>query len=88
MPIPTLQRGVEAALPVIEEGYRVLVHCRAGVHRSVAMATCILIAHGYTADDAMALVVEQRPVADPYAPHIQSRIRKFEQSWQRRHGIS
>ena len=61
---------------------------QSGVHRSVAMATCILIAHGYTADEAMTLVVEQRPVADPYAPYIQSRIRKFEQSWQRRHGTS
>ena len=62
---------------------------QSGVHRSVAMVTCILIAHGYTADDAMALVVEQRPVADPYAPYIQSaQFRKFEQSWQRRHGTS
>ena len=74
--------------PVIEHGESVLIHCKAGVHRSVAMATCILIAHGYTADEAMTLVVEQRPVADPYAPYIQSRIRKFEQSWQRRQGTS
>ena len=51
----------------------------------MALVTCILIAHGYTADEAMAFVVEQRAVADPYAPHIQSRIRKFERDWQRRH---
>ena len=88
IPIFMLRRGVRAALPVIEHGESVLIHCKAGVHRSVAMATCILIAHGYTADEAMTLVVEQRPVADPYAPYIQSRIRKFEQSWQRRHGTS
>ena len=56
MPISTLQRGVEAALPVIHDGYRVLVHCRAGVHRSVAMACCVLIGMGHSAEEAMQLV--------------------------------
>ena len=79
MPIPTLQRGVEAALPVIQEGYRVLVHCRAGVHRSVAMACCVLIGMGQTADQAMQLVEQKRAVADPHAWYIERRIYKFEQ---------
>ena len=86
MPIGSLRRGVEAALPVIEEGGGVLAHCRAGVHRSVAMASCVLIGMGYTADDAMHLVSEQREVADPFAGYIQSRIRKFEADWHRHHG--
>jgi protein-tyrosine phosphatase len=81
MPIPTLQRGVEAALPVIREGYRVLVHCRAGVHRSVAMACCVLIGMGQSADDAMQLVKQRRAVADPHAWYIERRIYKFEQVW-------
>ena len=83
MPMPTqsLMRGVEAALPVITDGQRVLVHCRAGVHRSVAMACCVLIGKGYPADEAMRLVKEKRPVADPYARHIQPRIYLFEQQW-------
>ena len=84
MPIATLERGVHAALPVIAEGYRVLVHCRAGVHRSVAMACCVLIGAGQTADEAMELVLQKRSVADPYAAHIQRRIRKFEQHWRSR----
>ena len=84
IPIVILRRGVKAALPVIDHGEAVLIHCKAGVHRSVAMASCILIAHGYDADEAMKLVVERRPVADPYAPHIQSRIRAFELDWRRR----
>ncbi len=50
------------------------------------MATCILIAQGYTADDAMKLIIEQRPVADPHAPHIESRIRAFEKDWSRSQG--
>jgi hypothetical protein len=84
MPIPTLQRGVEAALPVIEEGYRVLVHCRAGVHRSVAMACCVMVGMGQTADEAMQLVGQKRAVADPHAWYIQRRIYKFEQFWRQR----
>ncbi len=84
MPIFMLRRGVKAALPVIERGDAVLIHCKSGVHRSVAMTSCILITLGYKADDAMQFVVQQRGVADPYAPHIQSRIRAFELDWQRR----
>lgn len=86
IPIATLQRGVEAALPVIQEGNCVLVHCRAGVHRSVAMACCVLIGMGYSADEAMQLVIQQRPVADPHAGYIERRIYLFEQLWQNKNG--
>jgi hypothetical protein len=81
MPIRSFNQGVEAALPVIKEGYRVLTHCRAGVHRSVAMACCVLIGMGMSADDAMQLVKQKRSVADPYIWYIQGRIRKFEKQW-------
>ncbi len=82
MPIKTLNKGVRAALPVIEEGGAVLVHCKAGVHRSVAQAACVLMGMGYSADDAMALIKEKRAVADPDVSYIQMRIRKFESQWQ------
>jgi protein-tyrosine phosphatase len=81
IPISTLQRGVDAALPVIRDGKAVLSHCRYGVHRSVAMACCVLIGNGMSADEAMHLVCTSRDVADPYAAYIQKRIRKFEQHW-------
>jgi hypothetical protein len=81
MPIGTLKRGVKAALPVIDDGYGVLVHCRAGVHRSVAMACCVLIGMGQTADQAIQLVKEKRTVADPDAWYIHRRIYQFEQHW-------
>lgn len=86
IPIGTLRRGVEAAVPVIENGRGVLAHCRAGVHRSVAMACCVLVGMGYSADEAMRLVKDRREVADPYKWYIQSRIRRFERDWRRRHG--
>ena len=85
IPLWILRRGVSAALPVIERGDAVLVHCKSGVHRSVAMASCILIAEGYSAKDAMRLIKEQRDEADPYAPYIRKRIEKFEPYWRKDH---
>jgi protein-tyrosine phosphatase len=84
MPIFFLRRGVEAALPVIQDGGSVMVHCKAGVHRSVAMACCVLIGMGYSANEAMDRVVEQRPVADPHIWYLEPRIYKFEQVWRAR----
>jgi protein-tyrosine phosphatase len=76
---------VEAALPVIDDGDAVLVHCLAGVHRSVAMACCVLIGMGYSAEEAMQLVESKREVADPRVWYIRARIEKFERSWRARH---
>ena len=81
IPISKLEKGVKAALPVIEAGNSVLVYCREGRHRSVAMAAAVLIGLGYSADQAMQLIKSQRAKADPYAWHIQRRIRKFEEVW-------
>jgi protein-tyrosine phosphatase len=81
IPLKKLVRGVEAALSKIEQGERVMVYCKQGVHRSVALACCILIAQGYTASEAMSLVKQRRPIADPYAPHIRRRIEAFEKYW-------
>ncbi len=81
IPIFVLKHGVNRALPIIEKGDGVLVYCREGRHRSVAMAACILIGTGYTADEAMNLICEKREVADPHAPYIEKQIRKFERWW-------
>ena len=83
LPIPlfVLRRGVSAAVLVLDAGGTVLAYCRAGRHRSVAIVSCILIARGMTADEAMAAVIARRPVADPHAPHIERRIRAFERDW-------
>lgn len=83
IPIRTLRRGVDAALPVIRDGGRVLVFCRGGRHRSVAMACSILIGTGYTSGKAMELVSSKREAADPWAWHIQRQIRKFGATWYR-----
>jgi len=81
IPIRKLIKGVETALPVIDAGDGILVYCREGRHRSVAMAAAVLIGLGHSADHAMKLIKSQRSKADPYAWHIQRRIRKFEAVW-------
>ncbi len=85
IPVKTLGRGVEVALPVIEDGQRVLVFCEAGRRRSAAMASCILVGQGYTAEEAMKLLKNKRSVADPYAWHIQRQIKRFEAFWLSKH---
>jgi hypothetical protein len=81
MPLSKLRRGVEAALPVIQRGGSVLCHCKSGVHRSVVMASCVLIGMGYSAEDAMATVKLGRAVADPDVAYIRRRIVEFELTW-------
>ena len=81
IPIRLLTQGVEAALPLIKEGKKVLVYCGRGRHRSVAMTACILIALGYSADEAKKIVKSQRSIADPNTFHIRRIIRIFEERW-------
>jgi protein-tyrosine phosphatase len=86
LPIPLflLKRGVRMALPIIQNGEKILVHCQAGKHRSVAMASCILISTGMTADQATSLIKDKRPIADPDIWYIKSRILKFESEYNQR----
>ena len=81
IPIKTLQRGAHAALETIRNGGKVLAHCAGGVHRGVTMGACILIAQGHAPHDAMNLIKERRPIADPFAFYIRPRILKFANQW-------
>ncbi len=87
IPIRALRKGVETALPVIQHGAAVLIHCRKGRHRSVAMAAAILIGTGHSAQDAMKLISERREAADPYMFYIRWRINLFEKWWHKTHKL-
>jgi hypothetical protein len=84
IPMPLLVRGVNAALALTEKGQRVFVHCVQGRHRSVIMAAAILVANGYTAQDAVARLKAGRRVADPDAWHVRRQISRFEDYWRDR----
>ncbi len=81
MPMAALKKGVEAGLEVMNHGGVVMTHCTRGRHRSVAMGSCLLIAQGRSPEEAMKLIIEQRPIADPYAWHIRRRIMLFAREW-------
>ena len=76
-----LRIGVEAALPVIRQGGRVLVYCRGGRRRSVTMAAAILIANGMNSEQAVETIRLARAAADPTRWYVHRRIRSFERYW-------
>ncbi len=79
-----LLQGVEAANRTIANGGRVLVYCQKGRHRSIIMAAAILIANGFSADEAIKLLRSRRQVADPQTWYIRRQIVKFEALWKAR----
>lgn len=83
IPLSLLLKGVQSAQPVIQNHEAVLIYCKMGRHRSVAMAACILISQGFSAIEAMDLIKRKRPVADPYVWYISRRIIAFEHYWQK-----
>ena len=88
IPVSKLMEGVQAALPVIRSGGRVLTYCAQGRHRSAAMAAAILIAMGYSAEEAMRLLRTGRRIARPQTWYIKRQIKKFERHWQQAHSTT
>ncbi len=56
---------LDVAVGRLDGGEHLLVHCGAGIGRAGTIAVCILMLHGLTADDALALVASHRPMAGP-----------------------
>ena len=81
IPISMLNRGVRISLQYINRKENILVYCKRGVHRSVAMVCCILIGMGMSSDEAFKLVKSNRAIADPEVWYIKRRILKFEKEW-------
>ena len=77
IPLRALKRGTIAALETFAKGGKVYTHCAGGIHRGVAMGAAILIAQGYSPEEAMALIKQRREVADPYAWYIWRQIVRF-----------
>ncbi len=84
IPMRALREGAVQANKIIKQGGKVYVHCAAGAHRGVAMGAAILIAQGYSSEEAMDLIEQKRSEADPRAWYIRRRILKFEQVWDHR----
>ena len=75
-----LQRGVEFALPVLEQsGAKLLIHCVAGRHRGPMMTLAVLCALGWDMDQAMRHISERRPVVDWTPVYVESVIHFLQQ---------
>lgn len=59
---PEIIAAFERMLAALREGGRVYVHCSAGLHRTGMIANAFLRWQGHSADDALALVAELRPL--------------------------
>ncbi len=86
--VEDIKYAVEQAQESARISKRIYAHCRAGRHRSVAVAGCILIAvSNLKAEGAMALIKFMRPEADPYYPPIHKVICEFEKYWSEKGGV-
>lgn len=87
LPIATekLLKGVNAALPILQKGGKVLVFCMQGRRRSVIMASAILIALGFSSKHAAEILMKSREVADPLKWYVRWQIHGFEKYWRRVH---
>jgi len=81
IPMRALQRGARAALETIRTGGKIYAHCAGGRHRGVAMGAAVLIAQGHGPYEAMELIKANRPIADPDAFYIRSRVLRFARQW-------
>lgn len=62
-PAEWFQRTVDFAVPAIENGDRVYVHCLCGKNRGPSSAMAVLIALGHPADEAEEMIRTRRPRA-------------------------
>ncbi len=67
----------QLAKKVIDAGGKVYVFCHKGRHRSVAMASAILMLQGYSLDEVHSLFAMQRPVADLERYQVRRSVRRF-----------
>lgn len=81
IPPRKILQGAHIALETIRAGGKVYSHCAKGRHRSVAMGAAILIAQGYSAEAAIQLIKQQRPISDPDIFYIRRRILQVARLW-------
>jgi protein tyrosine phosphatase (PTP) superfamily phosphohydrolase (DUF442 family) len=76
------ERGVKFALTALDvPGSKLLIHCAAGVHRAPMMTLAILVALGWTLEDAIETIEARRPVVDfpdVYVESVKRYLRKAE----------
>lgn len=84
LPPDRLEPAVQQTVAWMRQGLLSYVHCRAGWQRSAAVAAgAIAVLDGLGIDDALALVQQRKPSADPL-PHQLEDLRTW---WMQRSGL-
>ena len=65
-----LENGIAWIKTELEQGHKVLVHCRYGQGRSVVMVAAFLIRHGMSWQNALSLIKSLHPDTSPTEEHI------------------
>ena len=64
--VPHLDNATLFIHEAVSSGGKVFVHCMAGVSRSATVLAAYLIRfHGLSPDEAIALLIERRPIVNP-----------------------
>src|SRR5205085_12541643 len=72
-PWQVFERGVQFGLAALAEpGAKLFIHCAAGVHRAPMMALALLRARGLSLEEAAALIITRRPIADLADVYVES----------------
>jgi predicted protein tyrosine phosphatase len=72
-----LEAAVQEVCDWLEDGARTYVHCRAGWQRSAAVAAGVIaVREDIDVDEALAIVRERKPSADPL-PHQRDDLRRW-----------
>lgn len=66
----------------LSNGHNTVIHCRGGIGRSGLLCCCILIKHGFSAEDAISKASLQRGCSVPETPQQITFINNYEQSLQ------
>lgn len=83
VPVSLLIKGVQVALPFIDEGRKAYIHWDSGDYRAVTMGAAILIAQGFPALAAVKLIKLRNPDIDINLWYIRQPLLRFAEEWAR-----
>ena len=67
--------AIQSIGEAVHGGGKILVHCHAGISRSPSLVTAYLMDCGYSWDDAIELIRQQRPYIQPH-PRVALSVKK------------
>lgn len=83
--VKSMQGILDSVRQALTRGERLYLHCKAGIGRTGTVAACILVDHGFTAEEALSLLhrkwqsVDKRH-AEPLTPETEGQ-RAFVRDW-------